>query len=166
MIIIKGPAPLVIRNHRAHRWVNVVALGLLVSFSLVAWWAINAPLRVLPPKMVLPVAIGSLVSLFLLLVGLSTCRPVERLVLSEELLPCPPRLPYQPAQIREVSFGPDPHDDYAESAVPIRLCQAIVTPARGRAFNLIVSVGDAARLSGWAVARGITVHDAGGYSAR
>jgi hypothetical protein len=163
-MIIKGPAPLIIRNQRAHRWFNPVAVSLVGLFSMAACGSVGAPATVIPAKAVLPIAIGCLLALGLVLLMIWTCRPVDRLVLSSELMSRPPNFAYQPTQIREVSFGPDPHEDYAESRLPFRLCQATVWPAGGWKLKLIVSAGDAARLRAWAEAKGISVNDPGGHA--
>jgi hypothetical protein len=91
---------------------------------------------------------------------------VNRLLLSNDLMTSPAVALYKPGEIREISFGPDPHEDYAEPPLPETLCEATVTFQLGRPVRLIVSASDAARLRAWAAGHDIPVRDPDGYSTR
>jgi hypothetical protein len=158
--------PPTIRNQRAYRWPSVSVVVLVGTF----WFVICGLLSKSPSRnwtlFELVVVIAAACITALMFQVFQWLRPVDRLILNDESLVAPALASYKPADIRQISFGPDPHEDYAEATLPIKLCQAIVTPARGRRLRLIVSAGDAVRLRQWAERRGIAVTDPDGYSTR
>jgi hypothetical protein len=110
-------------------------------------------------------AIGGITGAVLLVVFSLVYQPLEHLALADEMEVLPGLRRYPAKDIREVSFGPDPAEDYVEQHLPIRLCEAAIQPKVGRPIRLIVSAGDAARLRGWADGKGIAVRDPEGYAA-
>jgi hypothetical protein len=92
--------------------------------------------------------------------------PVERIKLYEVLEAQPGNVFYHPSTIALVAFGPDPAEDYAESLLPVLLCQVRISMCNGLQLPMIVSAGDAARIREWAVNREIAVSDPDCYSSR
>jgi len=76
------------------------------------------------------------------------------------------RVPVPVRSVTRVVFTPDPAEDYAESEVPVHLCQAFIELESEKRFELLLDETDAARLRDWALAKGITICDCDGYAPR
>jgi hypothetical protein len=154
-----------IRNHRHQMWPAVVVF---VVFCFSCLMIAGLLLRWLHPNWVRVVFAGSII-FGLPLLGIVLRRlphSVARVKLGALLQTFPGGLAHPPSMISDISFGPDPAEDYAESPLPVRMCQATIALLNGRRFQLIVSAGDAIRLHEWATKKGITVSDSDGYSSR
>jgi hypothetical protein len=148
---------LTICNRRRERWPAVVA-----GLSLVAFWAGVCGLTVIriPDRFIIVAAAafgvsvaGMIVFGFLLFVR----RPVDGLTLGDRLVPRPGEFGYSPDQIRRVTFGPDPAEDYVESPVPAAVCSVLVALKAYGSYRLLAAVEEARRLRDWAMARRIEV---------
>ena len=91
---------------------------------------------------------------------------VARIELGVVLQTWPDGRRYRPAKVAEVTFGPDPAEDYEDWEPDRRLCRARFSLGGARRLDLAVTLADAARIRAWASARGIVVEDPHGYSAR
>jgi hypothetical protein len=91
-------------------------------------------------------------------------HPVSRVNLGLLLETWPGGMRYRPSTVTQIAFGPDPSEDYAESSVPVRMCQATIRIRDGWKFPLIVTADDAARLREWATEKSIVVMDPVGYA--
>src|SRR5258708_155372 len=150
---------LTIRNCRPS-WLT----GPLVVFGLGCLWAAAFGVRV---SRVLDWLVSPDIGLCTL--GIVTCgvltlacvyQGVRHWKLGEALVVFPGRR-YLPVDIREIAFGPDPAEDYDDTATPARLCEAHARLRRGK-LRLVVSVGDARRVRAWGVRHGIAVSDPAG----
>ena len=96
------------------------------------------------------------------------CLPVRvaRIELGVVLQTWPDGRRYRPGKVAEVTFGPDPAEDYEDWAPGRKLCRARFCLREARRFDMAVALADAARIREWAVARGIVVKDPDGYSTR
>jgi hypothetical protein len=88
---------------------------------------------------------------------------VHHLKLGESIDLGHPLLRFPARKVRQVTFAPDPAEDYLESDRRTRLCEASVGMDSGKHFHLILDEADAERLRHWAATRGITVRDCDGY---
>jgi uncharacterized membrane protein YfcA len=154
-----------IRNHRYHFWPPAVVFAIVgvicltVAVALLSWL----------PQEVAPVVLVGAIILYALLASLTVRRlphPVSRVKLGAFLQTFPGGLAHPPSMISDITFGPDPAEDYVETPLPVRMCQARISMRNGWRFQLIVSNGDAARLREWATEMGVAVEDAHGHSAR
>ena len=91
-------------------------------------------------------------------------HPVSRVNLGLLLETWPGGMRYRPSTVTQIAFGPDPAEDYVESGLPVRLCQATFALRDGWKFPLVVTAEDAARLREWAIEKGIVVSDPDGYA--
>jgi len=84
-------------------------------------------------------------------------RLIRSVKLGDTLSPRPFCPPHRPESIEVIQFGRDPEEDYAESGLPIHLCQVEVRlRPRGR-LRLVVTLGDGMRFRDWARRRNIRV---------
>jgi hypothetical protein len=154
-----------IRNHRYHGWPAAVVFAIVgvlclpMAVAMLSWL----------PKEAAPLVLVGTIILYALMASLMVRRlphPVSRVKLGAFLQTFPGGLAHPPSMISDIAFGPDPAEDYAESPLPVRMCQARIIMRDGRRFQLIVSAGDAARLREWATEMGVAVKDPHGHSTR
>jgi hypothetical protein len=149
-----------VRNHRPNRLVRP-----LVLVGLGCFWAgllslyVTGVLDRLPfPSEVLIIGFG-IVTCGVLAVAI-TYMTIQHWKLGETFVVWPGR-EYQPGDIREIVFAPDPAEDYDDSATPARRCE-VRARLRGRGeLRLIASVVDGRRVRDWAARRGIAVAETG-----
>jgi hypothetical protein len=152
-----------IRNQRCRP-----SLGLLwlLTWS-VSWAGVAMILDVeTPHEWRVPTWIAAFVLIFaswILLILVIMRRPVSRLRLGSELQ-IRPIGSLKSKDIEAIRFAGDPDEDYVERKLPIPLCQLTIEPRKRRSIQLIVSLGDAARVREWAEHAGIVVIDPEGFS--
>jgi hypothetical protein len=153
----------VIRDRRYRRWPGLV---LLVGLGFV--WLIVAGLIIfwLPGESGKIVIVGAMLA-FGVSGGIAQHwipHPVSRVNLGLFLETWPGGMRYRPSNVTQISFGPDPAEDYVESFVPVHMCQAMIHLRDGTKFALVVTADDAGRLRDWAVQKEILVNDPDGYA--
>jgi hypothetical protein len=152
-----------IRNHRYHFRPAAVVFAVLGVVCLAGAGFLLSWVH----RDVVPLVLVASIVLYSGLVSFACRRlphAVRRIKLGAFLQTFPGGLSHPPSMISDIAFGPDPGEDYAESPLPVRFCQARIAVRNGWRFHLIVSAGDAARLCEWATEKGITVSDSDGYS--
>jgi hypothetical protein len=153
----------VIRNRRYRIWPGLI---LLVGLGFV-WLIIAALVAMWIPDLSGHVVIVAAVIAFAVSGGVAQQwipHPVRRVNLGLLLETWPGGMRYRPSAVTQIAFGPDPAEDYAESGLPVRLCQAMFTLRDGWKFPLVVTADDAARLREWAMGKSIVVSDSDGYA--
>jgi hypothetical protein len=152
-----------IRNQRVQDWPS---LPISIGWAAVSAGFLLALWKWLPPNItliyvlipLLPSVIG-----FLRRIVLADRLPVQQLKLGDELVVVPARR-YRLDEIGEIRFTQDNQEDYAESVLPIPICDVAIQCWDNRTINLGVSLGDATRIREWAKQKGISVIDVEGYS--
>ena len=154
-----------IRNHRYHFWPPAIVFAIVGVICLTVAVVLGGWL----PRDLRALAIVGTIIIFAATTSFALRRlphPVARIKLGAFLQTFPGGLAHPPSMISDLSFGPDPAEDYVETPLPVRMCQARIIMRDGRRFQLIVSAGDAARLREWATHMGVAVEDVHGHSAR
>jgi hypothetical protein len=85
--------------------------------------------------------------------------PARRITLDEKGLHVFPGRFFDMEHICSITIAPDPHEDFAEDSLPIRVFQVTIEPQFCSRFCLIISEGETERLIAWARINGITVRD-------
>ena len=162
----------IIRNQRYHSWAGRL---IFVLFATVVLTVVGLALDWLPAELgILALAAsGSLVVLMMMTIVFTSSMgigqrwisyPVRWVRLGASLETSPMGLRYRPASISQITFGPDPAEDYADSLTSMALCQASLSMREAGSFQLIVSCSDAARLRRWARENSVRVNDPEGYA--
>jgi hypothetical protein len=145
-----------IRNHAYHPWPVIVG-GLLFFF----FWAaacVSGGWKLSINGLVLLVALLlCFFQLFVFGLLLLKLRPVERIKLGDDIQVWPGSKRYAPDVIKQISFEPDPKEDYRDLALPIRHREVRIDLRPRGSFRLLVSIGDAQRIREWAVTKGAAV---------
>jgi len=104
-----------------------------------------------------------LATFFVIIVRIGRLPP-KRLKLGEDLWAVPgPSVPVK--DVRGFHFDRDPDEDYVEAGFPIPCCQLTIE-LRKKKLRMIISLGDASRVSEWAAHHGVPVFDPQGYASR
>jgi hypothetical protein len=153
----------VIRNRRYRVWP-----GLVLLVGLGFFWLIVAGLVIRwQPELSGHVIIVGTVIAFAVSGGIAQQwipHPVSRVHLGLFVETWPGGMRYPASSVTQIAFGPDPAEDYAESGLPVRLCQAMFALRDGWRFPLVVTADDAAWLREWALEKAIAVNDPDGYA--
>lgn len=146
-----------IRNHRYTRWTVIAVVSMVGTFfsGLFALLVLDASgLVVFLVVLAIAVSLAGAVGL-----GLFAPHIITGVKLTEVLQPRPGGPEYQPIDIARIDFASDPHEDFDDAALPIRMCEIRLRPVHRFAIRLIASVGDGRRLWDWAVRNGVDVFD-------
>jgi hypothetical protein len=149
-----------IRNRRPDRLTRwLVGAGLAGVWSVLILAHRAGLLDWLPADFGIIVCIVGIMSCGVL-AFLLTLDPARHWKLGEKLVVWPGR-EYTVGDVREITFGPDPAEDYDDAVAPARGCEVRARLRRGE-LRLIASAGDARRVRDWAVRQGIAVTDLAG----
>ena len=148
-----------INNRRYEPWAARALWGTLPLILLGVVVALTANVATTWKIVTVSVAVGAIPVWVYFLVRVGKRRPVSRIKLGDEIAVFPSGGLVPLDRVQDISFAPDPDEDYHDSAMPFALCEVRLVLRPGGDFRLIATVADGRRVRDWAVRWGIAVSD-------